>query len=266
MSEQQEPVVALSDPGEIGREEHSRGDRFVIGVGNIAAWLFPILMVAICSQVVLRSAGHNQAWLDDLQWWLYGVAVLAGVAYAVTTNSHVRVDILFDNYTRERQTRIDIFGLVWLFLPFAILCWDLTLHYAFSSVMALERSDSPNGLHNLWILKVLMNMAFALIAFATWSAYVRLLRRLTDPVAWKRLLFALPSTMYAVNLVLYYGLWWVMRLTLPAEVNDRAITKQPIFGTWDVGSQEIPYTILITLAATLLLIGATWMRDRARGA
>ncbi|SNS86273.1 TRAP transporter small permease subunit [Tropicimonas sediminicola] len=265
MSEQQESVVALYDPGEIGREEHNRADRFVIGVGNIVAWLFPILVVAICAQVVLRSAGHNQAWLDDLQWWLYGIAVLTGVAYAVTTNSHVRVDILFDNYSPERKARIDIFGLVWLFLPFVILCWDMTLHYAISSVSAWERSDSPNGLHNLWILKILMNLCFILMGVAAWAAYVRLLRRLTRPARWRRLLYAFPSTMYLVNLAVYYALWWGTRLSLPVEVDDREVTKQPIFGTWDVGSQEIPFTILISLALTLLLIGVFWLRDRASG-
>ncbi|MFD0981058.1 TRAP transporter small permease subunit [Tropicimonas aquimaris] len=265
MSDHQEPVVALYDPGEIGREEHNRADRFVIGVGNIVAWLFPILVVAICAQVLLRSAGHNQAWLDDLQWWLYGIAVLTGVAYAVTTNSHVRVDILFDNYSDERKTRIDIFGLVWLFLPFVILCWDMTLHYAISSISAWERSDSPNGLHNLWILKVLMNLGFVLMGVAAWAAYVRLLGRLTRPVRWKRLLFAFPSTMYLANLLVYYALWWGTRLSLPADTDDRSITKEPIFGTWDVGSQEIPYTILISLALTLLLIVVFWLRDRASG-
>ncbi|WP_068118274.1 TRAP transporter small permease subunit [Tropicimonas marinistellae] len=262
MSEQQETVVALYDPGEIGRKEHNRADRFVVGVGNVVAWLFPILMVAICAQVVLRSSGHNQAWLDDLQWWLYGIAVLTGVAYAVTTNSHVRVDILFDNYSKARQTRIDIFGLVWLFLPFVILCWDMTLHYAISSVSAWERSDSPNGLHNLWILKVLMNLCFVLMAAAAWAAYVRMLGRLTRPVRWKRLLYAFPSTMYAVNLVIYYALWWFTRMTVSEEVADRAIVKEPIFGAWELGSQEIPYTILITFVATLALIGLVRLMDR----
>ncbi len=262
MSEPQEVVVALYDPGEIGRAEHNRGDRFVVGVSNVVAWLFPILMVAICSQVVLRASGMNQAWLDDLQWWLYGIAVLTGVAYAVTTNSHVRVDIFFDNFAPAKQNRINIFGLVWLFLPFILLCWDLTLHYAISSVSAWEGSDSPNGLHNLWLLKVLMNAAFVLTAIAAWSAYVRLLTRLTKPVPWKKLLYAFPSTMFAVNLTVFYVLWWINRLISPAEVTNRNILKKPIFGELEIGSQEIEYTVIISLVVTLLLIGVARLRDR----
>ena len=96
--ENQEPVVAISDPGEVGRAAHNAGDRAIIQISNVFAWLFPILMVAIVAQVILRQSGFNQAWLDDLQWWLYGAAVLIAIGYAVTTNGHVRVDIFYDNY------------------------------------------------------------------------------------------------------------------------------------------------------------------------
>lgn len=259
-----EEIIKLSDPGEKDRAEHNRGDRFIVAVSNLVAWLFPILVVAICSQVVLRASGFNQAWLDDLQWWLYGAAVLFGIGYAVTTNSHVRVDILFDNYSNDKKTRIEIFGLVWLFLPFILLCWDVTVHYAYSSVIANEGSDSPNGLHKLWILKVAMNVSFIFIAVAIWSAYVRFLDKITEPVLWKQLLWAFPSTMFMVNLVTYYLIWWALRLTTPAEVTNREIGRLPIFGEWKVGVEEIPYTIIITVVVTLLLILGTWLLDRRK--
>ncbi|MEO1551382.1 MAG: TRAP transporter small permease subunit, partial [Pseudomonadota bacterium] len=166
-------IVSINDPGEVGREDHSWADRFVVHVSNVVAWAWPLLMLAIVAQVFLRGAGHNQAWLDDLQWWIYGFAVLIAFGYAVTTNAHVRVDIFFAGFSQERKTRIEIFGLVWLLLPFIILCWDVTFHYAKSSVDAWEGSDSPNGLHNLWILKCLMNLSFVFIGVATWAAYVR---------------------------------------------------------------------------------------------
>lgn len=247
-------TIALSDPGEVGKAEHTQTDRVIVGISNIVAWIFPILMVAICAQVVLRSLGHNQAWLDDLQWWLYGSASLVGIAYAVTTNSHVRVDILYDGYSDKKKTRIDILGLVWLFLPFVILCWDVTVHYAIVSAQALEGSDAPNGLHGLYLLKILMNLIFVLIGVAAWSAYVRRLRNLTVPVLWKQLLYALPSTTYLVNLAVFYGLWWFHRLTQPGDVTDRDISRLPIFDEVEFGAYDIEYTILITLVATPIVI------------
>ena len=58
--------VAISDPGNRRREEHFFIDRLVVGVANVVAWIFPLLMIAIVAQVVMRKMGHNQAWLLSL--------------------------------------------------------------------------------------------------------------------------------------------------------------------------------------------------------
>ncbi|MCG6904479.1 MAG: TRAP transporter small permease subunit [Rhodobacter sp.] len=256
--------VAIYDPGEVGRHAHNRGDRVVVLISNIVAWLFPLLVVAICAQVILRQLGHNQAWLDDLQWWLYGAAVLIGVAYAVTTDGHVRVDIFYDNFDPARKARIDIFALVWCFLPFIILSWDVTLSYAIASVSANEGSDSPNGLHNLWILKVVLNLSFLLMALAIWSMYIRRLAVLTVPKPGRQLLWAFPSTMFAVNLVVYYAFYLFYLITLPEGESARSISRNPIFGEVELGPWDIKYTIIITFALTLVLIGAALWRDSRR--
>ena len=257
-----EELIAVTDPGEAGRAEHNRGDRWIVRIANVFAWLFPVLMLAIVAQVVLRGSGMNQAWLDDLQWWLYGAASLVAIGYAVTTDSHVRVDIFHEHYSPARKVRIEIFALVWLFLPFVILSWDYTLHYAISSVQIDEGSDSPNGLHNLWILKVFMNAAFVFIGAAVWAAYVRQLARVTYPAVWKQLLCAFPSTMFLLNLAIYYGLWWAVRLATPAEVSDREISRHAVFGALEFWQQEMAYTVVAAFVATVVLILAARPFDR----
>lgn len=257
----EDTIAAVRDPGEIGKEDHNKGDRITVAISNVVAWLFPILMVVICTQVVLRTLGRanigpgNQAWMDDLQWWLYGAAVLVGIGYAVTTNSHVRVDIFYDGFTSRKKRIYDIIALVWLFLPFVILCWDVTLGYAIASFVADEGSSSPNGLHNLWILKVFMNVAFIYIAYATWSAYTRYLSQLTEPTLFKTLFYAFPTAMYLVNLALYYAMWWAIYLTSPAETTTREVGRHALFDEFDLGPWEIKYTIVITLVVTFALLG-----------
>ncbi|CTQ50215.1 TRAP transporter small permease subunit [Jannaschia donghaensis] len=258
------PIVAISDPGEVGRAEHNRGDRAVVQVANVFSWLYPILIIAICSQVVLRGMGNNQAWLDDAQWWIYGAAVLIGIGYAVTTNSHVRVDIFYDGYAPAKQRKIDIFALAWLFLPFIILCWDTTLPYALTSIVADEGSDSPNGLHNLWILKTFMNVSFLYIAFATWSAYVRYLSQITPPVWWRKLLYAFPAVAFVVNLVIYYAALGLVLLTSEAGTTARQATRHWFFDTFAIGPEEMKYTVASALIATVLIIAATYaLRDKS---
>jgi TRAP-type mannitol/chloroaromatic compound transport system permease small subunit len=260
----EEPLVAISDPGEVGREHHSRGDRSIIHISNFFSWIYPILMIAICSQVVLRGLGHNQAWLDDMQWWLYGAAVLIGVGYAVTTNSHVRVDILYDNFAKPKQRKIDIFGLAWLFLPFIILCWDVTLSYAISSVVAGEGSDSPNGLHRLYLLKVFMNLSFVFIAAATWFAYVRYLGQLVKPLWWRKLFWAFPAVAFVVNLVIYYSaLGWVM-FTSEEAITARQATRHWFFDTFDIGPEEMKFTVASALIVTVIIIAIAYvLRDKS---
>lgn len=255
--EKPEEIVSISDPGERGRAEQNFGDRVIVQISNVFSWIYPILMMAIVAQVFLRAAGHNQAWLDDMQWWLYGAAVLIGVGYAVTTDSHVRVDIFHANYTPERKAKIEVFALAWLFLPFIILAWDLTLHYAVSSVVAREGSDSPNGLHMLYLLKVAVNVIFVLIAIAIWSAYVRNLAKFREPTLFNKLLYALPSVMFLVNLVIFYGLYWVVRMTAGPDLKLNRITREPIFDYFMVEDAEgdmIEFTLLnIPIAKTIVM-------------
>ena len=222
-----EEVIKITDPGEINREEHGPIDRLVIFIGNIFAWLFPILMVAIVFQVIVRKMGHNQAWLDDAQWWMYGSAMLAGLAYAVTTNSHVRVDIFHAKFSREKQARIELFGLGWLFLPFLILMTDVLTHYAWSSIVSREGSDSPTGLHRLYLLKSLLPILFLLTILATLSAMKRYLARLGHSSLAAMIIAGLPSFLFAAQLLAHYALWWYVRLTQP-DIKPSRINREPI--------------------------------------
>ena len=108
-----------------------------------------------------------------------------------------------------------------------------------------------------------MNLSFILVAVAIWAAYVRNLAKLTRPVLWKQLLYAFPSTMFLVNLGIYYVIWWYLRLTTPTETTARDINRMPIFDEFELGSYDIRYTIVITLIVIILVIGAARLMDRS---
>ena len=220
-------VAEITDPGERSREAHLWGDRLMIGIGNITAWLFPILMIAIVAQVFLRKAGHNQAWLDDAQWWLYGVALLVGFGYAITTDSHVRVDIFHANFSTEKKARIELVALGWCLLPFLVMMTDIMVHYAAASWRSGEGSDSPNGLHGLYWLKSLLPILFSVSIIATFAVLYRNLSTLKKPALWSLLLAAFPAAWFISERAVYYTLWWVTRLTNP-DLNPRRISKEPL--------------------------------------
>jgi len=244
-----EEVVKITDPGEINRKEHLWGDRFVVQVGNVFAWLFPILMLAIVTQVVIRKMGNNQAWLDDLQWWLYGVAMMVGFAYAITTNSHVRVDIFHASFSREKQSKIELFGLGWLLLPFLALMFDVLLHYSWASFIVRESSDSPTGLQGLWILKATLPVLFVLAVLATLTSMWRHLSVLRPPTLFALLIAGLPAFLFASYRATNYAFWWYTRFTQP-DLKPRRIGREPLMDNalW-VGVAIVAVLILLSYLA-----------------
>jgi len=249
-------VTAISDPGERNRDQHLWGDRLMIHVGNVAAWLFPILMVAIVAQVFLRKAGQNQAWLDDAQWWIYGSALLTGFGYAITTDSHVRVDILHEHYSVKKKAKIEIFGLGWLLLPFLIMMTDFLIHYSYASFVAREGSDSANGLHRLYLLKLLLPVLFGVAILAAVTAMKRnVMALVTGPKIWHLVLAAFPSAWFAAERAVYYVLWWYVRFTDP-EIVPRRIGREPLLDN----------TMWYGLALIILIIAISFVMARRNSA
>lgn len=232
-AESLEQSVAITDPGEKDRDLQSWADRIVIQVGNVTAWLFPILMLAICTQVVIRKMGFNQAWLDDAQWWMYGFAMTVGFAYAITTQSHVRVDILHQHFPPKKKARIEVIGLGWFLLPFLLMMTDFLLHYGFAAWRSGEGSSSPNGLHGLYLLKMSLPVLFLLAALATVSMVTRHLALLAPVRLWSVVLACLPGAWLVAERLCFYVLWWVLRMTNP-ELAPRRISREPLmdFTIW----------------------------------
>lgn len=248
-------VLAISDPGDVGREHHTRIDRFVINVGNVIAWAFPLLMVAIVAQVLLRASGNNQAWLDDLQWWIYGVAMLAAFGYAITTSSHVRVDILHQNYSPEKKARIEAGAIGWLLLPFIALMTDVMTHYAWASIESGEGSSSPNGLHRLYILKTMLPFLFALAGLAGFSVFKRNLAVFSNTSLAKQLMWLFPTAVFVGWRLVHYLLYWGVFFT-DSEIKARRITRE--YAIFD-------YALYISAAIVVALIIFSALKSRSKG-
>jgi TRAP-type mannitol/chloroaromatic compound transport system permease small subunit len=248
-----EQVLSISDPGEVDRHLHGPIDRLVINVGNVVSWAFPLLMIAIVAQVFLRGSGVNQAWLDDAQWWIYGFAMLTAFGYAITTSSHVRVDILHQNFSEKRKARIEVFAIGWLLIPFIALMTDVMLHYAYASVIAGEGSSSPNGLHRVYLLKVTMPILFALAGLAAWAVFRRNLNVFTNAGLDKIIIWALPSAIFIGWRLVHYATYWIIYLT-NSEINPRRITKEPIFDN----------ALYISIAIVVVLFVFGYLRNRKK--
>ncbi|MEO9896287.1 MAG: TRAP transporter small permease subunit [Paracoccaceae bacterium] len=230
------------------KDQQTIFDRLVVFVSSITGWLFPILMVAITTQVVMRKLGHNQAWLDDAQWWIYGFAMTVGFSYAITTQSHVRVDILHQNFSAAKKAKIEVFGLGWLLMPFLIIMADVLFHYGWSSFMAGEGSSSANGLHKLYLLKLSLPALFVLAILASMSMMRRHLMTITNVRLWTFLIGMFPAAWFLAERISYYVLWWFIRAT-NSEIEVRRISDDPLI------AHTLWYGLIIVLVAIIFSFG-----------
>ncbi len=223
-------------------------DRLVVFVSSITSWLFPILMIAITAQVIMRKMGHNQAWLDDAQWWIYGFAMTVGFSYAITTQSHVRVDILHQHFSKTKKAKLEVFGLGWLLLPFLIIMADVLFHYGWASFTAGEGSSSANGLHKLYLLKLSLPALFVLAILASTSMMYRHLLVFASGRLWTVLIGMFPAAWFLAERFCFYGLWWFIRVT-NGEIEVRRISREPLI------AHTLWYGLVIVLVAIIISFG-----------
>ncbi|MCW8920642.1 MAG: TRAP transporter small permease subunit [Sedimenticola sp.] len=150
---------------------------FVQRIGHIMAWANVLLIGIILVQVVLRYGFNNGlVYLEELIWHIYAVGFMFGLSFAITNDSHIRVDIIHMNLSRENQHRWEIFGILVLLLPFIMVIFFHSVEWVYYSYEIGESSANPTGLPYRWIVKSVIPLSFALLFIA---AIARLIREIT---------------------------------------------------------------------------------------
>ncbi len=137
------------------------------------AWINVLVMITILIQVTLRYGFHSgEAWVDELIWHLYAFFMF-GLSYAITTDSHIRVDIAHMRFTRRKQRIIEVLGIIFLIMPFTIIIFDHSVGWVHHSFVAKEFSENTTGLPYRWIVKSLLPISLVLIFIASLSELIK---------------------------------------------------------------------------------------------
>ena len=151
-----------------------RLDAVVRRVGDLASWLWIVLLAVVVLNVVLRYLfGEGRIEFEEIQWHLYATGFLIALGYAVESDDHVRVDFLRERFSRRLQAWIELYGIVLLLLPFVALLLLYSVPFIASSWAQSEVSAAPGGLPFRWAIKAVLFGGFALLGLA---AIARLLR------------------------------------------------------------------------------------------
>jgi TRAP-type mannitol/chloroaromatic compound transport system permease small subunit len=131
--------------------------------GAVAAILVIVLVVLMLYDVVLRYVFDAPTiWGNDINTWLMGASFVLSIAYAMATDSHVRVDLLYDRRTRPRIRYFDLVGLTLIVLPtVAFLTWGLYDHFI-TAFKTGERSGTGGWNPITWPFKLVLLIGFAI--------------------------------------------------------------------------------------------------------
>ena len=149
-------------------------DETIRRIGEYFSWLNAILVVVIILQVVLRYVfGQGLVVLEELQWHLYGVGIMLGLSYCVVTDSHIRLDLLYDRFPQRGKEQVELFGNLVLVLPIVAI---ILLHgwpFLMESWRVGESSDSPIGICCRYVIKSFLLIGFGLLGVAALSKTMR---------------------------------------------------------------------------------------------
>jgi TRAP-type mannitol/chloroaromatic compound transport system permease small subunit len=156
-------------------------DRLIRGLGDVFSWVWLALLATIVLNVIMRYVfGEGRIEFEELQWHLYSVGFLLGLAYSLESDDHVRVDFIRARMSLRMQAWVELYGLLLLLFPFVALILFYSVPFIHYSWLSGEVSQAPGGLGFRWLIKSALFAGFALLAVAAFSRLLRVSSYLFD--------------------------------------------------------------------------------------
>jgi TRAP-type mannitol/chloroaromatic compound transport system permease small subunit len=143
-------------------------NRFSDAVGTFSAILLLLLIANVFYDVVMRYLFNNVSiGMQELEWHLYSMIFLFGVAYTLKADGHVRVDVIYERLSPKRRAIIDIAGTLLFLWPFCFLVAGYGIGFAYDAFEINEQSGDPGGLHYRWIIKSMISISFICVLISS---------------------------------------------------------------------------------------------------
>ena len=84
-------------------------ERISENVGLGVSWLTGLLVIVVCYDVFTRYLLKNSlVAVQELQWHLFALVFLLGAAYTLKHDRHVRVDVLYSNFSPKTKAIVNL--------------------------------------------------------------------------------------------------------------------------------------------------------------
>jgi len=146
--------------------------------GKIFAWLIVPLVGALFYEVFARYLFRRPTeWAYDITYMFYGVLFVMAAAWALSTNRHVRIDVLQAKFSPRRRALIDALLYIVLFFPAITVLLVKGIEYAQFSWAMKEVSSAGAWRPPLYPLKTFFPIAMALLLLQGVAEFIRSLLR-----------------------------------------------------------------------------------------
>ena len=166
-------------------------------VGRLTSWLVLAVIAAVMITIVMNALGMNELlrWDNsiflfnkaftinsstELQWYLYGFLVLFSSTYAMHTNSHVRVDLLYQHFSPRVKHLVDVLGHLLFLIPFCLMVAYLYWPQVMMSFNSGEQSNF-GGLTDRFLIKGALSVALVFMALNALGRVFYSLSMMLDP-------------------------------------------------------------------------------------
>ena len=142
-------------------------DRFADVMGWIAGLLNLLMLVNVFYDAIMRyffSTGSIA--LQEMEWHLFAIVFLFGIAYGLKEDGHVRVDVLYDRFSPRWKAIVNIGGAVLLLLPLSVLIVEGSVWYVQEAYTSGEVSGDPGGLTHRWLIKLVIPASFVFLVIS----------------------------------------------------------------------------------------------------
>lgn len=143
-------------------------ERVLHYLGFFTAFVLAVLVVLVVYDALMRYlfSGGSIA-LQELEWHLFDVVILLGIAYALKENTHVRVDIFYASFSHKTKALVNMIASLFFILPFSLLLIYLGVDFVALSFAQNEASSNPGGLEYRFLVKSLLPLAFVFVSLQT---------------------------------------------------------------------------------------------------
>lgn len=124
----------------------------------------------VCARYFFHSG--NVAF-QELEWHFFAAMFMLGMIYSLKEDAHVRVDVLFENFSPKTKAIVNILGTFLFIIPFAFLVAYLSFDFVSEAYISKEGSGDPGGLPYRFIIKSLIPISFLCLIFYSFGFVIK---------------------------------------------------------------------------------------------